>query len=203
MRRVRALAGSIVIVFGAAAWPAAQADVWTIDPNHSSAQFAARHMLVSTVRGTLGKISGTIQYDGKDVRSISTDVTIDVGGLSTGVDRRDTHLRSADFFDAASHPAITFKSKRVEPAGEGRFKLVGDLTIRGTTQEVALDVEGPMPVLKSRNQLRTGASATGRISRKSFGLLWNNLTETGGAIVGDEIQMTIDIEATKQAAVTP
>jgi polyisoprenoid-binding protein YceI len=203
MRRVRALAGSIVIVFGAAAWPAAQAEVWTIDPNHSSAQFAARHMLVSTVRGTLGKISGTIQYDGKDVRSIKADVTIDVAGLNTGVERRDNDLRSANFFDAANNPTITFKSKRVEPAGDGRFKLIGDLTIRGNTHEVALEVEGPTPVLKNRNQLRTGATASGRISRKSFGLLWNNLTETGGAIVGDEIQMTIDIEATKQAAVTP
>jgi polyisoprenoid-binding protein YceI len=116
------------------------------------------------------------------------------------VEGRDKHLRSADFFDTDNHPAMTFKSKRAEPAGEGRFRLIGDLTIRGNTHEVVLDVEGPMPAIKQRNSLRTGASATTKISRKAFGLVWNNLMETGGAVVADDVQVQIDLEAIQKVA---
>jgi polyisoprenoid-binding protein YceI len=131
------------------------------------------------------------------------DATIDVAGINTANQKRDDHLRSADFFDAGTHPTITFKSKRVEPAGDGRFKLVGDLTIRGNTREVALDVEGPSAPIKQKDGvLRSGASATGKISRKEFGILWDRLTETGGAVVGDEVQMTIDVELIKPAPTT-
>jgi polyisoprenoid-binding protein YceI len=185
---------------GAQAPAAAGDDVWTIDTAHSSAQFATKHMLVSTVRGTLGPVKGTVRWDGKIVKTAQVDATIDVAGLSTQNQKRDDHLRSADFFDAANHPTITFKSKRIDAAGDGRFKLIGDLTIRGNTHEVALDVEGPTPPQKVRNGLRSGATASGKISRKQFGLLWNNLLETGGAVVGDDVQMTIDVELIKQAA---
>jgi polyisoprenoid-binding protein YceI len=188
-----------------AAAPAAQAgeDVWNIDTNHSSAQFAVRHMMVSTVRGSLGAVKGTVRWDGKTPNSAQVDAAVDVGGINTANQKRDDHLRSADFFDATNHPTITFKSKRVEPAGDGRFKLVGDLTIRGNTREVALDVEGPSTPIKQKDgRLRSGASATGRISRKEFGIVWNNLTETGGAVVGDEVQMTIDVELIKPASTT-
>ncbi len=116
--------------------------------------------MVSTVRGQLGRVSGTIDYDGKDVRSITANVTIDVNGINTQEPKRDAHLRSADFFDAANHPTITFKSKRVEPGTGGAFKLVGDLTIRGTTKEVALDVEAPSPVTKGMRGVVTGTTAT-------------------------------------------
>ena len=182
----------------AAAQPAG--DTWTIDANHSSAQFAVKHMLVSTVRGTLGKVTGTVKWDGKDVRTIVADVTVDVAGLNTGVQNRDNDLRSDNFFNAAAYPTITFKSTRVVPGAGGTFKLVGDLTIRGTTKEVALDVEGPSPPQKTGNNYRTGATATGTINRKEFGLLYNRLLETGGAVVGDEVKMTIDVEATRPAA---
>jgi polyisoprenoid-binding protein YceI len=203
MRRVFSLIGVLAFVAGAAgagaqAPAAAGDDAWTIDTNHSSAQFATKHMLVSTVRGNLGPVKGTVRWDGKNVKTAQVEATIDVAGLSTRVQKRDDHLRSADFFDVANHPTITFKSKRVEPAGDGRFKLVGDLTIRGNTNEVALDVEGPMPPVKQRNGYRSGATASGTISRKQFGLLWNNLMETGGAVVADEVQMTIDVEFIKQ-----
>ena len=177
-----------------------QANVWTVDPAHSSAQFAVRHMMVSTVRGTLGQVSGTIAWDGKDAKTIQADITIDVAGLDTGVDKRDDHLRSPDFFDAANHPKITFKSKRVVPgAAAGTFKLVGDLTIRGNTKEVTLDVEGPSPPQKMGNNIRSGATAAGAINRREFGLAWNRLIETGGAVVADDVKMTIDIEATRPA----
>lgn len=178
-------------------------DGWQIDPAHTSAQFAVKHMMVSTVRGTLGRASGRITYDGKDIRSLQAEVTIDVAGLDTGVDKRDDHLRSPDFFDAANHPSITFKSRRVVPGANGAFRLVGDLTIRGNTKEVTLDVEGPSPAQRTDNTYRTGATASGTINRKDFGLLWNALIETGGAVVGDEVRMTIDIEATRETSSTP
>lgn len=201
MKRVFVILGLVAVV-GSVAPAFAQSNEWTIDTAHSAAIFTARHMLVSNVRGQLGPVKGTVQYDGKDVTSIQADVVIDITQLNTRIEQRDKHLRSADFFDAANYPELTFKSKRAEPAGEGRFKLIGDLTIRGNTHEVVLDCEGPTPPLKSRDSIRVGASATTKVSRKAFGLLWNNLIETGGAIVGDEIQVQIDLEVVQKIATT-
>jgi polyisoprenoid-binding protein YceI len=172
---------------------------WRIDGNHSAANFSVRHNVVTTVRGQLGRISGTIEYDGKDVSSVKADVSIDVNGINTGVQNRDNHLRSPDFFDVPNHPNLTFKSKRVEAGASGRFKLVGDLTIRGNTKEVVLDVEGPSPVIKGPCGLLTGATATTRISRKEFGILWNNMIEAL-PVVGDEVSITIDLELNRPAA---
>lgn len=171
---------------------------WRIDTAHSAAGFSVRHMMVSTVRGQLGPISGVIEYDGQDVRSVKADVSIDVKELSTRNERRDNHLRTADFFDAESHPAITFKSKRVEPGPAGQFKLIGDLTIRGTTKEVALDVEGPTPPVKDQRGVRIGASAATQVDRLEYGLKWNNLIEAG-PVVGDAVKITIDLELTRPA----
>ncbi len=200
MRRLVLVLGLIAALGVGAPAYAQAANEWTIDTSHSAAQFAARHLMVSTVRGQLGPVKGTIKWDGKDVKTIEADVVIDVTGLDTRVENRDKHLRSADFFDAENFPTMTFKSKRVEPAGDGHFKLVGDLTIRGNTHEVVLEVEGPMPPIKQRNSLRTGVTATTRVSRKAFGLLWNNLMEAGGAVVADEIQVQIDLEAIQKVA---
>jgi polyisoprenoid-binding protein YceI len=169
---------------------------WRIDRSHSAANFSVRHMMVSTVRGQLGPITGTVEYDGKDVRTIKADVSIDVNGINTQNQGRDNHLRSADFFDVANHPALTFKSKRVEPAGTGRFKLIGDLTLHGTTKEVALDVEGPTPAIKDQRGVRIGASATTKINRLEYGLKWNNMIEAG-PVVSDEVNITIDLELTR------
>jgi polyisoprenoid-binding protein YceI len=167
---------------------------WRIDANHSAANFSVRHMMVSTVRGRLGRISGTIEYDGKDVRSVKADVTIDVTGIDTQNAKRDGHLRSPDFFDAANHPSITFKSTRVEPGSAGgAFKLIGDLTIRGTTKEVALDVEAPSPAVKGQAGLVTGTTATTRVKRLEYGLKYNSMVEAG-PVVGDEVTITIDLE---------
>ena len=183
--------------------PAAGPDTWTIDSNHSAASFAVKHMLVSTVRGKLGKVSGNITWDGKTVDSIKADVSIDVAGLDTGVEARDNDLRSDNFFNAATYPTVTFKSRKVVPGSAGQFKLVGDLTIRGNTREVTLDVEGPSPAQKTGNRLRTGATATTTINRKDFGLLWNKVLEGGGSVVSDEVKVTIDLEATQATQPTP
>lgn len=171
---------------------------WRIDRSHSQANFSVRHNVVSTVRGQLGPISGTIQYDGKDVSSIVADVAIDVSQINTQNERRDNHLRQDDFFNVEKWPTMTFKSKRIEPAGEGRFRMVGDLTIRDKTNEVVLDVEGPAPVMKSQRGVLTGATATTKISRKQFGVLWNNMIEMM-PVVGDEVTVTIDLELNRPA----
>ena len=176
---------------------------WAIDGNHSAAGFSVRHNVVSTVRGQLGRVTGKVEYDGKDIKSVKADVSIDMNGINTQVEARDKHLRSADFFDVANHPALTFKSKRVEPGATGRFKLVGDLTIRGNTKEVVLDVEGPSPIVTSTGQrgtnVLTGATATTKVSRKEFGVLWNNLIEAL-PVVGDEVTVTIDLELRRSSA---
>ncbi len=187
--------------------PATQApsdpNAWAIDPMHTSAQFAVRHMMVSTVRGKLGKVNGNVKYDGKDPNTLQVDASIDVQGVDTGVENRDNDLRSPNFFDVAKYPTISFKSKRVIPGtAGGAFKLVGDLTMHGTTREVTLDVEPPSSPVRMGNRLRTGTSASGKINRRDFGLLYNKLLETGGAVVGDEITITIDVEATKPAGTT-
>jgi polyisoprenoid-binding protein YceI len=169
------------------------ANEWRLDANHSAANFSVKHNVVSTVRGQLGKITGTIEYDGKDIKTLKADVAIDMQGINTQNQSRDNHLRSADFFDVANHPQLTFKSKRVEPGAAGHFRLIGDLTIRGNTKEVVLEVEGPSPVVKGPRGVLTGASATTKISRKEFGVLWNNLIEAL-PVVGDEVSITIDLE---------
>jgi len=171
---------------------------WRIDRSHSQANFSVRHNVVSTVRGQLGAISGTIEYDGKDVSSVKADVSIDVTRINTQNEGRDKHLRSNDFFNTEQFPNMTFTSKRVEPVSEGRFRLIGDLTIRDKTNEVVLDVEGPSPIMKGPRGVLTGATATTKISRKAFGVLWNNMIEMM-PVVGDEVTVTIDLELNRPA----
>lgn len=185
--------------------PAADPNVWAIDTNHSAANFAVKHMLVSTVRGTLGPVKGAVTWDGKSIASVKADVNIDVNGISTDNAGRDTHLKSADFFDAATHPTITFKSTRVQPGAGGAFKLVGDLTIRGTTKEVTLDVEAPAAVIAQPGRnggtptYRTGTTATTTVNRFDYGLKWNSLIEAGGgAVVGADVKVTLDLELTRR-----
>ena len=142
---------------------------WEFDAAHSGVQFKVRHLMVSTVRGDFEKVTGTIQYDEKDITKSRADITIDAASINTRVSQRDDHLRSADFLDTAKHPKITFKSKRVEKAGEGRLKVIGDLTLRGVTREVVLDVEGPTPPVKDmQGNIRVGGrrprGSTGRTS---------------------------------------
>lgn len=182
---------------GRSAQPPLGPTQWLVDSGHSAASFSVRHLMVSTVRGQLGAITGTVEYDGKDVRTIKADVSIDVKAINTQNANRDGDLRGPDFFDTAKHPTITFKSKRVEPGTGGAFKLIGDLTIRGTTKEVALDVEAPAPVTKGMKGIVTGTSATTRIKRLDYGLKYNAMVEAG-PVVGDEVTITIDLEVGRQ-----
>jgi polyisoprenoid-binding protein YceI len=172
------------------------ADVWQIDPAHSSAQFSVTHLMISTVRGEFGAMSGTIEYDGKDVASLKADATIDATTITTRNDYRDKDLKSDKFFDVAKYPTITFKSKKSIPGKDGAFKLVGDLTMHGVTKEVTLDVTAPSPIIKGmRGESRVGASATTKINRQDFGVKWNATVDGGGVVVSDMVAITIDIEA--------
>ena len=173
----------------------ARASDWTIDPAHTSAQFAVRHMMVSTVRGDFGKVSGTVKLDEKDLTKSSVDATIDASSIDTRVEKRDQHLKSPDFLDVEKYPTITFKSTKVEPGAEGHYNVTGNLTLHGVTKPVTLDVEGsPKPVNDAMGKPRLGGMASTKINRKDFGLVWNKALETGGVAVGDEVTITIDVE---------
>jgi polyisoprenoid-binding protein YceI len=186
---------SILAGLLAAASAFAEVNVYDIDSAHSSAQFSVRHMMVTNVRGQFSNVKGTVHYDPQNMGASRVDATIDVATVDTRETKRDTHLKTADFFDVAKFPTMTFVSKRVMPASPGKLKLLGDLTLHGVTKEVTLDVEGPAPEVKGqRGELRSGASATTRISRKEFGLTWNRAVETGGVAVSDEVVINIDVE---------
>ena len=168
---------------------------WQIDPAHSAAHFSVRHLMISNVRGEFGKVSGNVVLDPSDLTKSTVDVIVDATTIDTREPQRDEHLRSADFFDVANHPAITFRSKQITAAGAGRFKVTGDLTIRGVTRAVTFDVDGPTPPVKDPwGNVRAGVSATAKINRKDFGLVWNALTEAGGVVVGDEVSITFEAE---------
>lgn len=177
----------------------AAASTWEIDSGHSVAAFSVRHLMVSNVRGELGKVTGTVNLDDKDISRSTVEATIEATTLSTRDDKRDQHLKGPDFFDVASHPKLTFKSKRVQPAGPGKLKVTGDLTLRGVTREVTLQVEGPAAEVKDPwGNTKSGASATARINRKDFGLSWNKSLDAGGVAVGDEVAVNIELELVKK-----
>jgi polyisoprenoid-binding protein YceI len=169
--------------------PAAQSTPWQLDPAHSSAQFAVRHMGISTVRGTFTKLSGTARYDAADLKDSSAEVTIDTASVDSRVEMRDNDLRSDHFFDVQKYPTITFRSTKIESAGTAKLKVTGDLTIHGITKPVTLDVDGPSkPFNDGQGHLHMGVSATGVINRTDFGM-------TGyQGVVGNEITLTIDAE---------
>ena len=193
MIRKLALTGSLAI--GLMAPSLAHAATYVIDAAHTEVGFKVKHLLVSNVRGRFAKFDGKIELNEKDVTKSVVDVTIDVNSINTGNEKRDGHLKSPDFFDAAKHPSMTFKSTKVEDAGGGKLKVTGDLTIRGTTKKVVLDVEGPTAEVKDPwGNKKRGVSASAKISRKAFGLRWNKLTEAGGAVVGDEVTILLEVE---------
>lgn len=170
---------------------------WTIDPAHSGAEFAVRHMMVSTVRGRFLALEGTLRIDEDDPTASSVTASIGTASVSTGQEQRDAHLRSDDFFAAEQYPAMTFVSKRVESDGDGAWKVTGDLTIRDVTREVVLDTQVEGDGIDAFGKRRAGFTATATINRKDFGLNWNGVIETGGVVVGDKVKVTLDIAAVR------
>ncbi len=172
----------------------AQLETWKIDPAHTAAQFAVRHLGISTVRGEFRKVMGTASYDPADPSKTSFEATIDATTVDTRVDMRDNDLRSPNFLDVQKYPTITFKSKKAESAGSGKMKITGDLTIHGVTKEVVLDVDGPTaPVKDPRGNFHVGASATTTVNRKDFGV------NGAPSMVGDDLSITIDAELIKDS----
>jgi len=177
--------------------PAPAPNAWNIDSAHSQAGFAVKHMMVSNVRGSFGSTKGTILWDGKDISRVQAEAVIDATTITTNNAKRDTHLKSPDFFDVEKFPTITFKSKRAEAAGDGKFKLIGDLTMRGVTKEVTLDVEGPSQQLVSQGRARIGATATTKINRHDYGVSWSTKLDGGGLVVSDDVLITLELELVK------
>ncbi|MES1210493.1 MAG: YceI family protein [Pseudomonadota bacterium] len=182
---------------------AAAARTWDIDTAHATAGFRVRHLMVSNVRGHLGPVSGTVLIDEQDVSRSRIDVSVDVRGIDSRDAKRDEHLRSADFFDVENHPTVTFRSTRVEaPRGlAGDLRVTGDLTIRGVSRPVTLEVEAlPAAIQDPWGNARRGVSARARVNRKDWGLKWNLAIEAGGVAVGDEVTIEIDAELVARKA---
>ena len=190
--RIAVVAG-MAVGFSLPAWSATS--IWQIDPQHSSAQFAVRHLGLSTVRGAFSKLNGTMVLDDQDITKSSVEVTIDVNTVDTREPDRDKDLRSERFFDVAHFPTMTFKSKKVEQVAPGKLRVTGELTIRGTSREVTLDVDGPTaPVKDPWGNQRLAATATTKINRQDYGVKWNAKLDNGGVVVGDDVNITLDVE---------
>jgi polyisoprenoid-binding protein YceI len=179
----------------------AQAAMWTIDAGHSAAQFTVRHMIVANVKGQFDGPTGTVTFDPANIPgTLRVDASIDARTINTRNADRDKDLRSDLFFDVNRFPTITFKSKRAEGAA-GRFRVTGDLTMHGVTKEVVLDVEGPTAAIKDIwGNTRVGATASTVVDRRDFGLLYSRILEGGGAVVGNDVTISIDLELTRQPA---
>jgi len=171
---------------------------WKIDAAHSHIQFSVRHMMISKVRGEFADFGGTINFDENDPEATSVHVEIDAASIDTGVEDRDNHLRSEDFLKVEEYPTITFESKRVELVGDRRARLVGDLTIRGRSREVELDVELQGIAKSPWGNYSAGFSASASFNRKQWGLEWNQALETGGVLVGDKVNVDIEVELVKE-----
>jgi polyisoprenoid-binding protein YceI len=174
---------------------------WKIDGTHSAVEFKVRHMMVSWVRGTFGKVSGTVQLDHSNLAASSVTVSIDAASVDTGNEKRDKHLRDSDFFDVEKHPTITFVSRSVRGVGTDSFEFVGDLTLLGNTQEVVMAVtDVASPVVSPWGGNKSGASASFEIQRSAFGMQYRKLLEAGGLVVGDDVKISIDVELNEVTA---
>lgn len=180
--------------------PTTTTSIWQLDPAHTLVEFAAKHLMITTVKGRFTDVSGTIHMDEANPAASSVDAVINAGSIDTRTDQRDAHLKSADFLEVERYPEITFKSTNVERAGDGQYRVTGNLTIHGVTKQVVLDVHDEGRTKDPWGGERAGFSATTRIDRRDFGLTWNQVIESGGVVVSNEIRITIEVEATKTAS---
>ena len=175
--------------------------IWNIDPVHTAAEFKVRHMAISNVKGQFAKVIGSLALGDGDLAKARVEATIDADSIETRDTSRDTHLKSADFFDVERFPFLTFKSTSLKIVRAGELAVEGDLTIRGVTRRVLFDVEGPTPPEKDPwGNLRIAVSATTKISRKDFGLVWNAALESGGILVGDDVTINLDVQFVRASA---
>ena len=171
---------------------------WKLDPAHSQAEFKVKHMMISNVKGSFSGLSGTLSEHATDSSLSSVEASIDVSTINTGDSQRDGHLKSADFFEAEKHPTMMFKSTKVERKADDEYRVTGDLTMHGVTKPVTFAVEGPSaPGKDPWGNTRIGLSATTKINRKDFGLNWNAALETGGILVGEDVQISLELQFIK------
>ena len=197
--RIISIAGIAALALLSSVPALAATTEWKIDPQHTAAQFSVRHLAISTVRGAFSKVNGTVLVDDQDISKSAVNVTIDVSTVDTREPARDKDLRGDHFFDVEHFPTMTFNSRSVEQVSPGKLRVTGDLTIRGTTKQVVLDVDGPTAAVKDPwgNQ-RAAVNATTKINRQDFGVKWNATMDNGGMVVGDDININIDAEMIKQ-----
>ncbi len=170
---------------------------WVIDPMHSEIQFKVKHLVISTVTGNFEKFEGSLEVSSDDFSQATASFSAEVDSINTKVADRDAHLKSPDFFDAANHPKLTFASRKISKTGDGSYKLTGDLTIRGTTRELVLDVEFGGIMVDPWGNTKAGFELSGKVNRKEFGLHWSAVTETGGLVVSDEVKIVASVELAK------
>lgn len=168
--------------------------LWKIDPTHSEVQFKVKHLVISTVTGSFGSYDGKIEADGDNFENAKASFTADIDSISTNNEDRDQHLKSDDFFNAEEYPQLKFESTNFEKAGEGKYKVTGDLTIRDVTKEVELDVVHGGTVTDQYKQTKAGFEVEGAINRKEFGLTWDAVTEAGNVVVGDKIKLQLNVQ---------
>ncbi|HLA18797.1 MAG TPA: YceI family protein [Dehalococcoidia bacterium] len=171
---------------------------WTIDPAHSSAEFAVKHLMVSTFKGHFRSLEGTVHLDEANPANSSVAASVDVASVDTQTPDRDAHLRSDDFFNAERYPKMTFRSTRVEQVDGTNWKVTGELTVRDVTKEVVLDTEYEGRIVDPWGNERIGFTARTELSRKEFGVRWNAAIETGGVVVGDKVRISLNIEIVRQ-----
>lgn len=172
---------------------------WSLDPTHSSVEFAVRHMMVATVKGVFKSLSGTVELDEGDWGKSAVTVEIEASSVDTGVADRDNHLRSPDFFDAAKHPKILFRSTSIEPDGGDRGKVYGEVTLLGITRPVTLDVTYLGEIQDPWGNRRRGYAAETALNRKDFGMNWNQILDSGGVLVGDKVKVVLNVETVERA----
>jgi polyisoprenoid-binding protein YceI len=192
------IAAALTAMLSAATATHAQSTTWQLDPAHSNAQFSVRHLGISNVQGEFTKVTGTVNLDDQDISKSTVTASIDVNSLDTRVQHRDDDLKSDHFFDVAKYPAITFQSTKIVSTGEGSAKMTGNLTLHGISKEVTFDVTGPTKVIQAMGT-RRGASATTKINRQDFGMVYmTNDLPGGDEMIGDIVTITLDIEMTKK-----
>lgn len=196
-KRIAATYALAALMFSGIALAQTQASVWKIDPAHSAAEFSIRHMGLSNVHGRFGGVNGTINIDPADFTKSSVNATVDVTTVDTGVPQRDGHLKSPDFFDTAKFPTMTFASKSIAKSGDG-YAVSGDLTMHGITKPVVLEVEPSKEQVGPEGKPHRGYDASTMVHRQDFGLVWNGTLKSGDSVLGDDVKITLEVEAVKQ-----
>lgn len=171
---------------------------WSLDPMHSEIQFKVKHMMISTISGEFNKFDASLETEGDDFTQAKATFTADVDSISTKNEQRDGHLKSPDFFDVPQHPQVTFESEKLEKKDDENYVLTGNLTLKGVTKQVVLDVINNGVIVDPYGNHRTGFEVMGKINRKDFGLTWHQLTEAGGLVVSDEVRLFANVEFVKQ-----